>query len=402
MWKGSWAHQNTHGWRLSLIAGKKNVYFAKELYNLSSRLVKCPVLHLLVFAFNWHFNKWEKGISIYTCKFINSFSNCSEVIIVFIMQIFHPLKTSLFLVLTPALVRCSVVSLSYSWDFLTPQVRNVAQLVLQKKKFKSFIVMTDTYVPLFSKAWLADAHLAQERAYSLPKRAGMYSNSKEQQKSSMLFSPSQQYNHKNKNIQFWYSYAYSYVRPVPLVHSSFYAYACALVTQRVLHTAKQNIRGGHGSACTINSALLTSDIIDLESSIIICHGILKNTMRAHAVLLLFLTLFFSVEWKFTVPFCGVPEIVLVVACCGVGGAEIDGTTGEGERRLWFLKYCGLLLVSLPARKKHILYASQICTKVTKKLEKLICHKFNFIIPVSKQTDLQIEHCGWFGILTIME
>jgi len=59
--------------------------------------------------------------------------------------------------------------------------------------------------------------------------------------------------------------------------------------------------------------------------------------------------------------------VLGVACCGVGGAEIDGTTGEGDRRLWFLKYCGLLLVSLPARKKKpILYARQICTKVTKK------------------------------------
>ena len=74
--------------------------------------------------------------------------------------------------------------------------------------------------------------------------------------------------------------------------------------------------------------------------------------------------------KFTVPFCGVPETVLGVACCGVGGAEIDGTTGVGERRLWFLEYCGLVIVSLPARENqmNILYARQICAKVTKKFE----------------------------------
>lgn len=66
------------------------------------------------------------------------------------MQIFHLLKTSLFLVLSPALVKYSVVSLSYSLDFLPAQVRNVAQLVLQNNKFKSFIVMTNSYVPLFS------------------------------------------------------------------------------------------------------------------------------------------------------------------------------------------------------------------------------------------------------------
>lgn len=68
--------------------------------------------------------------------------------------------------------------------------------------------------------------------------------------------------------------------------------------------------------------------------------------------------------KFTVPFCGVPETVLGVACCGVGGTEIDGTTGVGDRRLCLIEYCGLVLVSLPARenKINILYAGQICTK----------------------------------------
>lgn len=183
----------------------------------------------------------EKGISIYKCKLINSFSNCSEVncygiIIVFIMQIFHPLKTSLFLVLTPALVRCSVVSLSYSWDFLTPRVRNVAQLVLQKKKFKSFIVMTDTCTSLLQGLISSCSSCSGKSLQSSQER--MYSNSKEQQKSSMLFTPSHQYNHKHKNARFWYSYAFTYVRPAPLMHSSFYAYACALVRQTVLHTAK--------------------------------------------------------------------------------------------------------------------------------------------------------------------
>lgn len=48
--------------------------------------------------------------------------------------------------------------------------------------------------------------------------------------------------------------------------------------------------------------------------------------------------------------------------CGVGGAEIDGTTGVGERRLWFIECFGLVLVSLPAKenKMNILYAQQIC------------------------------------------
>lgn len=74
---------------------------------------------------------------------------------------------------------------------------------------------------------------------------------------------------------------------------------------------------------------------------------------------MFVTL--SVDWNSLLPFCGVPETVLGVAC-GVGGAEIDGTTGVGERRLWFIECFGLVLVSLPAKenKMNILHAQQIC------------------------------------------
>ena len=109
------------------------------------------------------------------------FSNCSEVscfdIILFIfMQIFHLLKTSLFLVLSPALVRYSVVSLSYSLDFFPPLVRNVGQLVLQKNKFKSFTVMANTlyffssrlnYQPALRERSLCSSHKGRSVLFSL-------------------------------------------------------------------------------------------------------------------------------------------------------------------------------------------------------------------------------------------
>ena len=104
------------------------------------------------------------------------------------MQIFHLLKTSLFLVLSPALVMYSVVSLSYSSDFFPPQVRNVAQLVLQKNKFKSFIVMANTLY-LFSPRLNYQPAL-WERSLLLPQRQEHTPASPEQQKSSLpvLFS----------------------------------------------------------------------------------------------------------------------------------------------------------------------------------------------------------------------
>ena len=54
---------------------------------------------------------------------------------------------------------------------------------------------------------------------------------------------------------------------------------------------------------------------------------------------------------------------MLEVACGVGGAEIDGTTGVGERRLWFIEGFGLVLVPLPAKenKMNILYAKKICT-----------------------------------------
>ena len=89
------------------------------------------------------------------------------------MQIFHLLRTSLFLVLSPALMRCSVVSLSYSLDFFPPQVRNVAQLVLQRNKFKSFIVMVNALY-LFSPR-LNYRLLFWKGVCAPPTKAGAYS-----------------------------------------------------------------------------------------------------------------------------------------------------------------------------------------------------------------------------------
>ena len=88
------------------------------------------------------------------------------------MQIFHLLRTSLFLVLYPALVRYSVVFLSYSLNFFPPQVRNVAQLVLQKNKFKSFIVMVNTLY-LFSPR-LNNQLLFGKGVCAPPTKAGAY------------------------------------------------------------------------------------------------------------------------------------------------------------------------------------------------------------------------------------
>lgn len=58
------------------------------------------------------------------------------------------------------------------------------------------------------------------------------------------------------------------------------------------------------------------------------------------------------EW--IVPFSGVEETfaLLGVACWGVGGAEIDGTTGVGERRLWLTGYGDLVIESLPVREDN--------------------------------------------------
>lgn len=46
-------------------------------------------------------------------------------------------------------------------------------------------------------------------------------------------------------------------------------------------------------------------------------------------------------------------MLLGVVCWGVGGAEMDGTTGVGEKRLWLTGYGDLVLVSLPVKENKM-------------------------------------------------
>ena len=57
--------------------------------------------------------------------------------------------------------------------------------------------------------------------------------------------------------------------------------------------------------------------------------------------------------------------MLGVPCCGVGGAEIDGTTSMGDKRLWLIEYCGPLPAWENINKINILNEQEICTQETK-------------------------------------
>ena len=46
-------------------------------------------------------------------------------------------------------------------------------------------------------------------------------------------------------------------------------------------------------------------------------------------------------------------MLLQAFSCGVGGAEIDGTIGVGERRLWLTRYGDLMLLFLPTKENKM-------------------------------------------------